>query len=430
MAELLRMPEVAAASTDAILSSWNVVEGGGFAENDAIAVIETDKAEVEITAEADGVLLTALCSEGAEVPVGGPIAVLGSADEKAGDLDALFAELGVAGLAETATARREVPDPPAAGTAARGAEPAPRATDGAADDRGVRIFISPLARRMARDVGLAIETITGTGPGARIVRRDVEAAIAAQTKGTEQDGEPAEPAEAATTTSAPSGAYEEVPHSRMRTAIAARLAESKRTAPHFYVRARCRADALLELRERINAASPVRVSVNDMLVKAVAKAHTLVPEMNVAWDSEAVRRFTAVDISVAVTTDNGLVTPVLRGVEAMPVSAVATRVRDYTDKAGSGGLRQSDLEGGSITVSNLGMFGAEEFAAIINPPQAAVLAVGALQEEALVIDGAVEVATTVHLVLSADHRPVDGVLAARWITTLKAVIEDPFQILV
>ncbi|MFG2218691.1 2-oxo acid dehydrogenase subunit E2 [Streptomyces sp. NPDC048685] len=439
MAELFRMPAVAADAATAVLSAWQVAEGASFTKDDALVSIETDKAEVDVSAERDGVLLKALYEAGVEIEVGDPIAVLGTAGEQTGDLDALLAELGVAAPAEARQAvRRDVPEEPA--VPAPSAAPAlPLAPASGEPDRGGRIFSSPLARRLAREAGLGIEALTGTGPGGRIVRRDVEAAVAVAAGRAQATEPPAPPVPApvpqATTPAAPASAagtgdHEDIPHTRMRRAIARRLTESKQHTPHFYLRATCAVDELLALRQRINAVSPVKISVNDLLIKAVATAHTQVPEMNAVWQPDAVRRFRTVDVSVAIATDTGLVTPVLRGIENLSVSAIATRTRAFAERARSGGLVPADLEGGSITVSNLGMYGVEEFAAIINPPQAAILAIGAARDEAVVRDGAVTAAKVLGVVLSVDHRPVDGAVAARWLAAFTEAVENPVRLVV
>ncbi|MCX4849937.1 2-oxo acid dehydrogenase subunit E2 [Streptomyces sp. NBC_00893] len=433
MAELFRMPAVAADAATAVLSAWQVAEGASFTKDDALVSIETDKAEVDVSAERDGVLLKALYEAGVEIEVGDPIAVLGAVGEQTGDLDALLAQLGVAAPGEARQAvRRDVPEEPVA--------PAPSVAPASGEpDRGGRIFSSPLARRLAREAGLGIEALTGTGPGGRIVRRDVEAAVAVAARRTEATERPAPPAAApvpqATSPAAPASAagtgdHEDIPHTRMRRAIARRLTESKQHTPHFYLRATCAVDELLALRQRINAVSPVKISVNDLLIKAVATAHTQVPEMNAVWQPDAVRRFRTVDVSVAIATDTGLVTPVLRGIENLSVSAIATRTRAFAERARSGGLVPADLEGGSITISNLGMYGVEEFAAIINPPQAAILAIGAARDEAVVRDGAVTAAKVLGVVLSVDHRPVDGAVAARWLAAFTEAVENPVRLVV
>ncbi|WP_406015911.1 2-oxo acid dehydrogenase subunit E2 [Streptomyces sp. NBC_00984] len=437
MAELFRMPAVAADAATAVLSAWQVAEGASFTKDDALVSIETDKAEVDVAAEQDGVLLKTLYEAGVEIEVGDPIAVLGAVGEQAGDLDTLLAELGVgAPVAAPKAVRRDVPEEPAA---ASPAAPAPSASPSAGEpERGGRVFSSPLARRLAREAGLDIEALTGTGPGGRIVRRDVDAAVAARPAPAPESAvapapvpvPPAATTVPQATASADTGDHEDIPHSRMRRAIARRLTESKQHTPHFYLRATCAVDELLALRQRINAVSPVKVSVNDLLIKAVATAHTQVPEMNAVWQPDAVRRFRTVDVSVAIATGTGLVTPVLRGIENLSVSAIATRTRAYAEQARSGGLRPADLEGGSITVSNLGMYGVEEFTAIINPPQAAILAIGAARDEAVVRDGAVIAAKVLGVVLSVDHRPVDGAVAARWLAAFTEAVENPVRLVV
>ncbi len=292
-------------------------------------------------------------------------------------------------------------------------EPPARARNG-------RVFASPLARRIAKDRGLVLADLTGTGPRGRILRRDVERALAAV---------PATPERAAPVDSPVSlPAAGEVPHTRLRRAVANRLTESKQTAPHFYVRATVRADALVALRTELNGGD-VKVSVNDLVVKAVAAAHRAVPEMNVVWTPDAVRTFDTVDVAVAVATDRGLVTPVVRDVTALPVSGVAERIRDLATRARDGKLKQDELEGGTISVTNLGMYGVEEFAAIINPPHAAILAVGAVRDEPVVDNGAVVPGKLMTVTLSVDHRPVDGVVAARWLAVLKELLEHPVRIL-
>ncbi len=223
--------------------------------------------------------------------------------------------------------------------------------------------------------------------------------------------------------------YSEIPHSRLRQAVAKRLTQSKQTIPHFYVKRTAVIDALLSLRSQINAVAPQKVSVNDLVIRAVAAAHVEVPEANVIWTDDGMRQFDSVDISVAIASERGLVTPVLRSVEKTSVGAIAQAVKAYVRQADEGKLQQRDLEGGSISVTNLGMFGVEEFAAIINPPQSAILAVGAGRPEPVVVDGAVVVATRMALVLSVDHRAIDGALAARWMDALVSAIEQPFRLL-
>lgn len=446
MAHVLRMPGVSANATEAVLAEWLVAESAEFAAADALATVETDKALVDVEAEAAGVVLKALVTAGSQVEVGAPIAVLGAVGERVDDLAALLRELGVAEESVPVIAeRRDVPDQPVErtepevdpGSGAPIVEPAPvveapessPAPAPAAPPRPPgRVFASPLARKIARDAGLAIEEIPGTGPRHRVLRRDVDALLASR-RAAPPSAPVATPAPAAPT--APAAAFEDVPHTRLRRAVAERLATSKREAPHFYVRTTVRVERLLALRAELNEAldGEVKVSVNDLVVKAVALAHERVPDLNVTWTDDAVRRWHAADIAVAVATDRGLLTPVLRDVGHRSVSSVATTVRELAGRARQGRLRQEELEGGSITVTNLGMYGVEEFAAIINPPHAAILAVGAVREEPVVQDGSVVPGSVMSLTLSVDHRPVDGVVAARWLAELTGLLERPVRLL-
>jgi pyruvate dehydrogenase E2 component (dihydrolipoamide acetyltransferase) len=414
MARILRMPEVAANATEAVLLSWPVSEGGEFSVQDAIATVETEKAVVDIEAEAGGVLLKTLVSEGVSVEVGAPIALLGEPGERVHDLDSLLAELGVPAVAAPVTipARRDVPN---------GVHPA-----------GSRVFASPLARRLAKEANLRLEQICGTGPGGRIVRRDVEVAAAGESESIQPKPAPGLPVpvvSAGATAVSAATTYLDVAHSRMRRAIAARLTESKQSIPHFYLRGTCNVDELLRLRQQLNAESPVRISVNDLMIKAAAKAQVLAADLNVVWTPDAIRRFSTVDISIAIATDGGLVTPVLRSVERLSISAVAAQVQDFVARAKNGKLKQDELEGGALSVTNLGMFGTEEFAAIINPPQAAILSVGAARQEPIVKNGELEVGRVMRVTLSVDHRAVDGAQAANWMKAFVSVIENPLQIL-
>jgi pyruvate dehydrogenase E2 component (dihydrolipoamide acetyltransferase) len=434
MASLLLMPEVATGDGDAVLSSWVVKVGMPFTSADTIAVIETAKAAVDLDAESDGVILATLVPEGAEVGVGEPIALLGTAGEAVADVDQVLAELGVTdGVVGTPPPGALTPDQDPAGTSIAGVADGSSAV-AVADSEVQRIFASPLARKLAREAGLTLAELVGTGPDGRIVRDDVRAALtrregaAPTSSSTPVPSKPTPNPEAAEVARA--DGYTEVPHSRLRRAIARRLTESVTTAPHFFVSGVANVDRLLALRAEINATTGVKVSVNDLVVKAVAHAHTQVPAMNVVWGAEAVRRFASVDIALAVATENGLVTPVVRGVERLGMAAVATATLDLVDRARTGRLQQHELEGGTISVTTLGMYGTREFSAIINPPQASILAVGAAVQEPVVADGRIEVASVMRLTLSVDHRPVDGATAATWMRALVDVLEHPLALLV
>ena len=436
MARLFRMPEVAAGTTEAVLATWSVAENSPITATQPIATVETDKAAVDIDADADATVLKVLVDEGATVPVGAPIALLAEPGEVVHDLDALLRRLG-ASPAPAPPGRPEPAAPPAAAVPSSPARP---------DAPATRIFASPLARKIAAKAGLDIGEITASGPGGRIIRRDVDAAIAR--RGAPPAGDiaagpatpaptvaagPAAPLPTAPLPTAPLPTAPDegriLPPSRMRRAIAARLTHSKQSVPHFYLRGVCRVGKLLALRQELNASGPVRISVNDLVIKATARAHIAVPELNVCWEDGGIRSFDTVDIATAVATSTGLLTPVLRSVDSLSISALSRQAQDLAKRAKEGMLRPAELEGGTLTVTNLGMFGTEEFTAIINPPQAAILAVGAARDEAIVDDGRLGVGKVMRVTLSVDHRPVDGVNAAHWMRALVSLIEDPLQIL-
>jgi len=448
MAKLLRMPEISANATEAVLQEWSVQENTPFAADDTIATIETDKAAVDTEAEADGVIIKMLVAAGAAVEVGSPIALLGDPTETITDLDALLAELGVsATVPSKVEERRDVPDntapadgEPTNGEAMRYATaPAEAPLRPEVEDRGDRVFASPLARRLAKDAGIPVTEIPGTGPGGRITRSDVEAVVSERAVRPTPSA-PAAPPSAPPkvgipeATPAPSAAakvagFTDIPHSRIRRAVAQRLTESKQSIPHFYLQGSAQVDKLLKLRSELNAAGGAKISVNDMVIKAAAHAYKIIPAMNVIWTADATRQFDHVDMSVAIATERGLVTPVLRSVEQLSIGTVATTVKDFVERAREGKLRQNELEGGAFSITNLGMFGVEDFSAIINPPQSAILAVGAARQEPIVRDGELTVGTVMKFTLSVDHRAIDGALAAEWLRAFVAVLSDPIQVL-
>lgn len=448
MATLLRVPEVAAGATEVVLSDWLVQENAAFSTGDPIVVIETEKAVVEVEAETDAILLKALATAGSTVDVGSPLALLGDASEKDADVDALLAQLGVGETtpeAKEAPVRRDVPEAPrrpdsapatraSTPTSAPTSEPATpvepaNKMDTALDNS--RVFMSPLARRLLKEAGLPVEQVTGTGPHGRIVRADVERAVevAGQAVGSTAAAPPQEPPAPASGPQETTG-FTDIPHSRLRRAIAHRLTQSKQNIPHFYVKRNARIDALLALRAQLNEVADQKISVNDLVIRAVAAAHVQMPEANVIWTDDALRQFDSVDIAVAIAGERGLVTPVLRSVESTSLSGIARSVKGFVQLANDGKLQQRDLEGGSISVTNLGMYGVEEFSAIINPPHSAILAVGAGKPAPVVVDGVVDVATQMTLVLSVDHRAIDGALAARWMDVLVRLIEEPLRLVV
>lgn len=421
MATTIRMPEVLANVTEAAVQKWLVAPGDEVAVGQPFAEIETEKAVVEYMAETAGTVLQLLIGEGDAVDVGAPIAIVGEAGEVAPASPAAAPSAASDGGSVVVPPSDAAAGPAAAAAPAAAPAPAPAAPPA---DSGARRFVSPLVRRLAREKGLSLDGVVGSGPGGRIVRRDVQALLAAGAPAT------AAPAASAAPAAAPAGLEPElIPTSRMRKTIARRLTESKSTVPHFYLTADCRVDRLLELRREINAIDGVKISVNDLVVKAVAAAFIDVPEANTTWTDEGMLRHRTADIAIAVSLDDGLVTPVVRGVESLSVTALSAAIGDLATRARSGGLKQHEIEGGSFAVSNLGMFGTPAFSAIINPPQAGILAVGAARPAPVVVDGALEVGTVMTVTLSADHRVLDGALAARWLAAFVARIENPVSIL-
>ena len=460
MATYFRMPGVSADSDEAVLESWTVEQGAQVASGQTIASVETEKAVVDVEAGVDAIVHTLLVEGGATVPVGDPIAILLGIDEDPAEAEKLLADLGGAAAAAPAadtgapaggggtTTEKELdaavaaaPEEAAAPDGPANAEhpPSPQhvgvETGPPPGDNGGRQFTSPSARRLARELGVDITTLSGSGPRGRVVNADVRDA-AAQPAQAQPAAAPAAPqpvpaaAAPAAATAVPDG-WTAVPHSRIRKIIARRLQESKTTAPHFYLRTSAKVDALLALRAQLNATGRTRVSVNDFIVKAAAQALLDVPAMNVVWSDDAVLQAPTADVAVAVASDKGLVTPVITDVGSMSLSALSEKIKDAVTRANEGKLQSADLQGGTLTVSNLGMFGVEEFDAIINPPQAGILAVGAAVRKPVVGEGdTLEIASVVNFVLSVDHRPVDGTDGARWLARFKELLEDPLQIVV
>ena len=433
MATLIRMPEVAAGATEIVLSKWQVSPGSKVNVGDVLAEMETEKAVVDYESEAEGVVHKILVADGASVEVGSPILILLAAGEDGSVGDALLGG-DLSSVPEpaipqappvtvsTPIASPVIPNPLVTAEAAVPAQ----ATQVAG--LAQRTFASPLVRKIGADRGVDLAQISGTGPGGRIVRRDLEKYLSDQA--TQPTASPAAPTISAIAKQEHSSSYVAVPHSGMRRAIARRLTESKSTVPHFYLSADCNVDALLELRKRINETSPVKISVNDIVVKAVGCALMDVPEANVIWNPEAMHKFESADVSVAVATDGGLMTPVIRGVEKRQLSNLSLEISELAARARSGKLRQEELEGGSFAVTNLGMFGTKEFAAILNPPQSGILAVGAAAPRAIVQNGQIVIANVMTVTLSADHRAVDGALAAQLLAAFVNRVENPLSMLI
>jgi pyruvate dehydrogenase E2 component (dihydrolipoamide acetyltransferase) len=394
------MPAILAGAEEAILAKWIIAEGESFSIGQVIAEVETEKALVEIPAEKAGIMGRFLVEVGKPTAVGVPVAVLLSPGENAEVIDAFLAS----------EAFSSVP------TKQSTAEMSVSMNDQAAPE-------SPIARKMARENRLDVRTLTGSGMGGRIVRIDIERAIVTSPKWITSK-------EAKLQSQIAQGTFIDTPHNGMRRAIARRLTESKSTVPHFYITGDLKADEMLNLRKQFNTWTSTKISVTDLLLKTVAAAFGDVPQANAIWTAEAIRQFTDVNISIAVATERGLVTPVVRNVNRMSVVETSTVAKELIDRARNGRLKQDEIEGGTFSITNLGMFGIQSFTAILNPPQSAILAVGTATKKAVVIENQIRIAQVITFTLSVDHRALDGVVAAEWFAAFTKRFENPMWLVV
>lgn len=418
------MPALSPTMSEGTLARWLKNEGDAVKSGDIIAEIETDKATMEFEAVDEGTIGKILIPGGtAGVKVNQPIAIL----LEEGEDSSALASVGTKPAAAPAAA---VAPAPVAAPAASAPAPAPAS---AVAHGGPRVFASPLAKRLAADAGVDLKLVAGSGPHGRIVKVDVEQAIKGGVKAA-----PAAAPVAAKPAAAPAPAvaspfepaFVELPNSTMRKVIAKRLTEAKATIPHFYLSIDCEVDALLKVRSELNGRSDAyKLSVNDFVIRAVALALKKVPAANASWGEEAIKRYTDVDISVAVATPNGLITPIIHHADHKGLSAISNEMKELAVKARDGKLKPEEFQGGGFTISNLGMFGIKDFAAIINPPQGCILAVGAGEQRPVVKAGALAVATVMTCTLSVDHRVVDGAVGAEFLAAFKKLIEDPLSML-
>ena len=472
----ITMPALSPTMEEGNLAKWLVKEGDHVSPGDVIAEIETDKATMEVEAVDEGTVARIVVPAGTEgVKVNALIAVLAGEGEDAG------AAAKGAGGGKVETKQEKAPISPPVGEmsakqteggAVPPASPGSKATEagrstlppsglpaisptvgeiGQSANDASRTFASPLARRIAKDAGIDLSAVKGSGPHGRVVKVDVEAAISGGTAKAAPAG-----AAAAAPAAAPAakpmsdeavlklfepGSYELVPHDNMRRTIARRLVEAKTTIPHFYLTVDCRIDDLLSLRKQLNDAAPKRktekgeepaykLSVNDMVIKALALALRDVPDANVSWTDSAMVKHRHADVGVAVSIPGGLITPIVRHAEEKTLSAISNEMKDLAGRARNRKLKPEEYQGGSSAVSNLGMFGVKDFAAVINPPHATILAVGAGEERAIVKDGQVVVANVMSVTLSTDHRAVDGALGAELLAAFRRYIEAPMAMLV
>ena len=397
------MPQLGETVSSGKITTWFKKIGDRVAPGDNLFEIETDKASMEVPATVAGTLAEIRVGDGIEAPVGAIVAIIAAVDAPPAPMHASFQQPSVsAGLDPF----HEVLSP----TGSYGPAKLP---SGAA--------ITPLARRLAAQAGIDPSTLKGSGPNGRVIKIDIEGAKVA-----------ARPA--ATTVAGPLGAYREVPLTNFRKVIAKRLAEAKQTVPHFYLTIDCTIDKLLALRAAINdilATQKIdtKVSVNDFVIKAAAMALRRVPAANASFTETSIREYVDVDISVAVATPNGLITPIVRKADTKTLVQISTEMKGLTARAREGKLRPEEFQGGSFSISNLGMYGVKQFEAIINPPQGCILAIGAGEQRAVVIGGQLAVATQMSCTLSADHRVVDGALGAEFLQALKPLIEEPLAML-
>ena len=449
------MPALSPTMEKGNLAKWLKKEGDAIKSGDVIAEIETDKATMEVEAVDEGVLAKIVVPEGtADVPVNEIIGVIAAEGEDAGSVSAPEKK------AEAPKQEPKAEAAPAASGSAVKSETQPTAqmtaesglNTGGSSVGGSRPFASPLARRLAKEAGLDLAKVQGSGPHGRIIEKDVEAAKAgggakAAPAASAAPAPAAKAAGAAPLATGPSdeqvkklfaeGSYEEIPHDGMRKTIARRLTEAKQTIPHFYCTVDCELDALLKLRAELNAAAPekdgkpaYKLSVNDMVIKALALALRAVPDANVSWTEGAMLKHKHADVGVAVSIPGGLITPIIRDACHKTLSQISNEMKDMAGRAKARKLKPEEYQGGTTAVSNLGMFGVKDFAAVVNPPHATILAVGAGEQRAVVKDGKLAVATVMSVTLSTDHRAVDGALGAELLQAFKGYIEKPMAMLV
>ena len=422
------MPALSPTMTEGNLAKWLKKEGDEVHSGDVVAEIETDKATMEVEAADEGRIGKLLVPEGAQgIKVNQPIAVLLGDDEDASALGEMAAlQTRGNGSSEAEAAARPSPLP------ASGAKESPPATSEAG---GTRIFASPLARRMAQQAGLDLSALRGSGPQGRIVKADIEAALtkgrAVPTAATQLPQPAMVPALSRERVVGLAGnaPYTERPLTAMRRTIARRLTEAKQTVPHFYLTVDCEIDALLNTRKELNGKSESKISVNDFVIRAAALALRKVPAANASWSDEAILQWDTVDIAVAVALDDGLITPIVKRADQKGLATIAAETRDLVARARAGKLKLEEFQGGTFSVSNLGMYGVRDFAAVINPPHGGILAIGAGEQRPVVKNGALAVATVMSCTLSCDHRAVDGAVGAQFLSAFKRLVEDPLTML-
>lgn len=425
----ITMPALSPTMTEGTLAKWLKKEGDTVESGDVIAEIETDKATMEVEAVDEGRIAKILIAEGTEnVPVNDVIAVLLEEGEDDSAMDGYEAKGGVA----PAAAAPEAADKAKPAAPAKSEAPAPKSET---TKSGERVFASPLAKRLAEQAGIDLSAIKGTGPRGRVVKADVEKA---QKEGVSA---PAAGKSSAPISSGPDAKaladaygmeYEELPNNNIKKVTARRLTEAKQTIPHFYLSVDCVLDNLLDARKELNEAAngAYKISVNDFIIKASAMALHAYPAANTSWTDAAVLQYKHADISVAVATPNGLITPIIKKAETKGLAQISGEMKDLAGRAREGKLKPEEFQGGTFSISNLGMFGVENFQAIVNPPQSCIMAVGAGVQKPVVVNGQLEIKTVMTVTLSTDHRSVDGAVGAEFLQYFKRYIENPVSMLV
>ncbi len=419
MAKIITLNKMTDTMTEGVLVKWNVSVGATVKGGDILAEVETDKATMDLENFEKGVILSLLADEGSTLPVNSPIAIVGKEGE---DISSLLAQVsspsgglsnsGVT-VAENNTAATEMATPVNPIASVTSVDPV--VNEGADSSR---ILASPLARKMAAGSGIDLTHVKGSGEGGRIVKKDIENYI------------PVPVGNTSATYISSSESYHDVAVTQMRKTIAGRLADSKFTAPHFYLSMEIKMDRVLDARKRINESGDVKISVNDMIVKACAMALRRHPQVNSSWLGDRIRYHHHIHIGVAVAVDDGLLVPVVKFADAKDLSTISSEVKVFSKKAHEKKLQPSDWQGNTFTISNLGMFGIDQFTAIINPPDACILAVGGVKEQLALVNGDIQVENIMKVTLSCDHRVVDGVVGSKFLQTLKSYLEDPIRMLV
>ncbi len=436
------MPKLSPTMEEGQISRWLKKEGDKVSMGEPLAEIDTDKATMEMQALANGVLRKILVNEGQSAPLGDLIAVIGEPDE---DIASVLAEAPAAAAPAPQAEKQEDPAPkpeeqPAQAKAAAAAAPAPQPqpskVDGNVDHRqpqaaasgSARMIVSPLAARMAADAGIDLRSLQGSGPGGRIIKRDIEAAISQPKSAPAQFPRAVEPGQVPPAAASP---YRDEPASEIRKVIARRLVTSLGPIPHFFLTTDIEMDRAAEMRKGINALDPdLKISINDIIIKVTAAALMQHPEVNASFQEKFVRYYEQADIGVAVAIEDGLITPVVRAANQKSLSQIATEVRELAERARSRRLKPEEYTGATFSISNLGMFGIDEFTAVINPPEGAILAVGAMTAKPVVRDNEIVIRQMMRVTMSCDHRVIDGATGAKFLQTFKKILENPLYLVV